>query len=392
MSFEALQIVMFDRIAVIVKKEFLVTLREPKMRVLLFLPPVLQLILFGYAVNLDVEHNRLGWLDRDRSAESRELLSRFTGSTYFDVTHYPPDIDDCSELLDRGLVDAVVHIPAGFSRDLRRGKTARLQVLIDGTNSNTAAIVSNYVSSVVTRFSGQVLIDRQRLVLVAGGNGNRTGGGIPSIRLKERVWFNPELESRAYFIPGVVVNIIALVTLTLTSMAIVREKEIGTMEQLMVTPIRPEELMIGKTLPFAMIGLVQMGFITGAALLVFKVPFTGSGWLLIGCAMLFLLTTLGSGLLISTVSGTQQQAMFGSFFFFLPTFMLSGFTFPIRNMPYPVQIATYFNPIRYFMEIVRGIFLKGSDFSVLWPQMLALLLIGTAVIGFSAVRFKKRLD
>ena len=201
-----------------------------------------------------------------------------------------------------------------------------------------------------------------------------------------------DLKSQNYFVPGVVVNIIALVTLMLTAMAIVREKESGTMEQLMVTPIRPIELMLGKTLPFAAVGLLEVLMVTGAALLIFGIPFRGSMLLLLGCAAAFLLTTLGSGLLISTVSSTQQQAMMASFFFFMPAFMLSGFAFPIRNMPQAIQVLTYLNPVRYFMEIVRCIFLKGIGLDVLWPQVLALLLIGTALVGSSVLRFHKRLD
>ena len=214
----------------------------------------------------------------------------------------------------------------------------------------------------------------------------------PLLSAASRIWFNVDLKSQNYFVPGVVVNIIALVTMMLTSMAIVREKEIGTMEQLMVTPIRPIELMLGKTLPFAAVGLLEVFLVTGAALLIFRVPFRGSLLLLLGCAAAFLLTTLGSGLLISTVSATQQQAMMASFFFFMPAFMLSGFAFPIRNMPLAVQALTYLNPVRYFMEIVRGIFLKGIGLTVLWPQVMALLVIGTALIGLSILRFHKRLD
>jgi ABC-2 type transport system permease protein len=201
-----------------------------------------------------------------------------------------------------------------------------------------------------------------------------------------------DLKSQNYFVPGVVVNIIALVTVMLTAMSIVREKEIGTMEQLMVTPIRPMELILGKTLPFAAVGLLEVLLVTGAALLIFAIPFRGSMLLLLGCAAAFLLTTLGFGLLISTVSSTQQQAMMASFFFFMPAFMLSGFAFPIRNMPLTVQYLTFLNPLRYFMEIVRGIFLKGIGLTVLWPQVMALLVLGTVLFGLSVLRFHKRLD
>jgi ABC-2 type transport system permease protein len=206
------------------------------------------------------------------------------------------------------------------------------------------------------------------------------------------VWFNPDLLSRNYFVPGVVVNIVTLVSMMLTAMAIVREKEIGTLEQLMVTPVRPIELMLGKTLPFGVAGLIQVAFVTTAALVVFHIPLRGSVALLFCAAVVYLMTTLGVGLFVSTISQTQQQAVMGSFFFFTPAFMLSGFAFPIRNMPLPVQILSYLDPVRYFMTIVRGIFLKGTGFAVLWPQFAALFLYGTLVLGASAMRFHKRLD
>jgi ABC-2 type transport system permease protein len=215
---------------------------------------------------------------------------------------------------------------------------------------------------------------------------------VPQISAKSRVWFNPELKSRNYFVPGIVVNIIMMVTLMLTSMAIVREKEIGTMEQLMVTPIRPIELILGKTLPFALIGIVDTALVVGAALLLFHVPFRGSALLLFASGGLFLMTSLGAGLFISTISRTQQQAMMTTSMFFQPFFLLSGFAFPIRNMPEPIQYLTMLNPVRYFMEIVRGIFLKGSGVDVLWPQMVTLAVFGVVILSLSAMRFRKRLD
>jgi ABC-2 type transport system permease protein len=214
----------------------------------------------------------------------------------------------------------------------------------------------------------------------------------PQVTARSRVWFNPDLYSRNYFVPGVIANIIMFATLMLTALGIVREKEIGTMEQLMVTPVRPIELMLGKTLPFAVVGLLDAVLVTVVALLVFHIPLHGSFLLLMFCAVLFLMTTLGAGLFLSTISQTQQQAMMGSFFFSTPAFMLSGFAFPIRNMPVAVQYLTYLNPIRYFIEIVRGIFLKGVGVEVLWPQMAAMAVYGIAVLGLSAMRFQKKLD
>lgn len=349
------------------------------MRVVLLLPPIIQLIIFGYAVNLDVENSPIAWMDQDRTPESRELLADFEGSNQFRVTHLPAEEEEIQVLLDRGAVQAVVRVFPGFGRDIRRGQNTQVQILVDGTNSNSATIISRSATQVVARYASRIV---SRPGSVRG----------PPLSAESRIWFNVDLKSQNYFVPGVLVNIIALVTVMLTAMAIVREKEIGTMEQLMVTPIRPMELMLGKTLPFAAVGILEVLLITVAALLIFAIPFRGSFLLLLGCATAFLLTTLGSGLLISTVSGTQQQAMMASFFFFMPAFMLSGFAFPIRNMPVAIQTLTYLNPVRYFMEIVRGIFLKGIGLAVLWPQLLALLLIGTALVSLSALRFRKRLD
>ena len=385
---------MWERIREIIRKEFRQTLRDPRMRALLIGPPILQLIIFGYAVNLDVEHSRLAWIDQDRTAESRELRAAFEGSSYFEVSATPDNDAEVRNLVDSGKVIAAVHILPGFGRDLQRGNTASVQILIDGTNSNTAAIVSSYAAQIVSSYAARMLEEQlnSRIMARAGPNAGAVSGTLPGFAAETRVWFNAALKSRDYFVPGVVMNIIALVTVMLTSMSIVREKEIGTMEQLMVTPIRPIELMLGKVLPFAVVGIFEVGIVTAAALLVFRTPFRGNPLELLACAILFLLTTLGIGLFISTISNTQQQAMMSSFFFFLPAMLLSGFSFPIPNMPTEVQYLTYLNPLRYFMQILRGIFLKGIGVEILWPQMSALALFGVAIIVLSALRFHKRLD
>ncbi|MBS1855751.1 MAG: ABC transporter permease [Acidobacteria bacterium] len=383
---------MWERIRVILRKEFLQALREPRMRVLLFVPPMVQLVVFGFAVNLDVDRARIAWMDLDGTPVSRELRDRFTGSGRFEIVATPENEEQVQALLDRGDAQAVVGVLPGFARDLARGRTPQVQVLVDGSNSNTASIVSNYAGGVIADFSAEQLALRQSVMVMQRGAKSPVNVAAPDIQAASRVWFNPDLYSRNYFVPGVIANIIMMVTLMLTSLAIVREKEIGTMEQLMVTPVRPIELMLGKTLPFALVGLVDTAMVTAAAMLVFHVPLHGSFLLLLGCASLFLMTTLGAGLFISTISHTQQQAMMSSFFFSMPAFMLSGFAFPIRNMPEVVQWLTYLNPVRYFIEIVRGIFLKGSGASVLWPQMAALAAYGMAVVGLSAVRFHKKLD
>jgi len=381
---------MWGRVREIIKKEFYQTLRDPRMRVLLVLPPIIQLIVFGYAVNLDIETSSMAWMDQDLTPRSRELLAEFQGSHRFLLKAVPAREKEIQYLLDRGEVQIVVRVLPGFAR----GNPVSVQVLLDGTNSNTASILASYAQQVVSGYGRKVLAGHEglRLAALTESTGAPVAADLPVLTAQSRVWFNPSLKSRYYFVPGVVVNIIALVTIMLTAMSIVREKEIGTMEQLMVSPIRPIELMLGKLLPFAVIGLVDVAVVTTAALAVFRVPFRGNALLLLGSAVLFLLTTLGAGLFISTVSQTQQQAVMSSFFFFMPAFMLSGFTFPIRNMPVPVQYLTYADPLRYFIEIVRGVFLKGTGSDILWPQMAALALFGVTVLGLSAARFRKRLD
>jgi len=386
---------MRERIRVILRKEFIQALREPRMRVLLFLPPLLQLVVFGYAVTLDVDHARIAWMDMDRTPESRALEARFEGSGRFDVVATPRSEEDVQSVLDRGQVHAVVRVLPGFARDLARGRATEVQVLLDGTNSNTASLVSAYAQQVIAEYSNDVMTGQsknQQTIKVEIRGPGMTRTVLTPAAPQSRVWFNADLHSRNYFVPGVAANILLMVTLMLTSQAIIREKEIGTMEQLMVTPMRPIELMLGKTLPFAIVGMSNMLVITGGALLIFHVPFRGNFFLLMFCAMLFLMTSLGAGLLLSAVSQTQQQANMGSFFFTTPAFMLSGFMFPIRNMPPVVQYLSYLNPLRYFMEIVRGIFLKGVGVAVLWPQMVCLLVYGTAILTFSAARFRKTLD
>jgi ABC-2 type transport system permease protein len=383
---------MWERIGVILRKELIQALRDPRMRVLLFLPPLVQLIVFGFAVNLDVDHTRIAWMDMDRTPLSRDLRERFEGSGRFDVVALPQSEVDVHALLDQSKAQAVVRVLPNFERDVHRGRPTEVQILIDGTNSNTASLVGSYAGSVIAQFSSDVMADQQKVKIMTRSPGAPVSTSFPQVTARTRAWFNPDLYSRNYFVPGVVANIIMMVTLMLTALAIVREKEIGTMEQLMVTPVRPIEVMLGKTLPFALVGLLDVLIVTTAALLLFHIPFRGSPFLLLFCSILFLMTSLGAGLFLSTISHTQQQAMMMSFFFNTPAFMLSGFAFPIRNMPVPVQYLSYLNPLRYFIEIVRGIFLKGVGISILWPDMAALAIYGMAILGLSTARFHKTLD
>jgi ABC-2 type transport system permease protein len=385
---------MWNRVLAIIRKEFFQTIRDPRMLGLLIGPSLLQLVLFGYAVNLDVEHASIAWMDMDRTPESRELLSEFVGSRYFSITAIPTADSEVRDLMDQGAVQAVIRVLPGYARDVKRGNGASVQILVDGTNSNTAAIIASYATQIVVARAGRILSDRQnsRLVGLTAKAGGPAPEVVPVLTAESRVWFNPDLVSRVYFVPGVIVNIIALVTIMLTSMSIVREKEIGTMEQLMVTPVKAPEMIVGKLLPFAVVGIFQVALVIVAARLIFHVPIRGSIPLLFGCALLFLLSTLGVGLFISTISQTQQQAMMSSFFFFMPAMMLSGFAFPIWNMPVAVQYLTFLNPLRYFMQIVRDLFLKGVGIASIWQEVLALLIFGLAILSLSALRFHRNLD
>jgi ABC-2 type transport system permease protein len=381
---------MIERIFAIIDKELHQLVRNRLRRVFLFVPPIFQLIIFGYAVNLDVDNLRMGWMDMDQSPQSHDLLANFQGSGRFLLTALPQSEKEIQNVLDRGEAQVIVRILPGFGRNILLGRPTSAQILVDGTNSNTASLA--YTGQLVGAYSASLVTAQMQSRMMA-----RAGMGTMSMKVghitdSARVWFNPDLRSRNYFVPGVICNLIMVVTVMLTAMAIVREKELGTMEQLMVTPIRPLELMIGKMVPAAIVGLTDLTLVTTAALLIFGIPFRGNPLVLVLSASLFLLTSLGMGLFISTIASTQQQAIMSSSLIATPTFMLSGFAYPIRNMPIAVQYLTYLNPLRYLIEIVRGIFLKGTGISVLWPQMLTLLVYGMVVMALAATSFRKKLD
>jgi ABC-2 type transport system permease protein len=374
----------FERIHRMLVKEFIQIFRDPRMRGVIFLMPVIQLLVFSYAVTTDVRHVAAGVYDRDNSAMSRDLVARFADSGYFEIKEYVGDDRRAADLMDRGAVRVILRTNKGFENAVRAGRTAQVQILVDGADSNTAAVALAYAARIAARFSQELLDARARRL---------TGSPIQvrGVDVRTRAWFNPNLESRMYYVPGLIVIIVTLVTLMLTGMAVVREKEIGTMEQIMVTPIRPVEFILGKTVPFSLISYVDAAIVMLVAVLWFHVPLRGSVVLLFVCITLYLMTTLGIGLLISTISQTQQQAMMTTFFFFLPAILLSGFMFPIANMPRAAQWLTYLNPMRYFLEIVRGIFLKGVGLRILWPQMVPLALIGAATLALASLRFRKTL-
>jgi ABC-2 type transport system permease protein len=335
------------------------------------------LLMFGYVVSLDVNNIPTAILDLDKSQESRELARRFESSGYFTVNRETESAEDLRELLDRGNVLCAIQINREFSNDIKKRNPSEIQVIVDGTYSNTALIALNYANEIITKFSHE--------------------HAAPSIRsgtvidLRTRFWYNPDLKSRNYYVPGVIASIILLVSLMLTSMSVVREREAGTMEQLMVSPIRPFELMLGKTLPFAVISFIDMFLVTAVGTLWFDIPIRGSVVLLLACTAIYLLSVLGTGLFISTISKTQQQALMAAMLFNMPAILLSGFAFPIENMPKIFQYVTYINPLRYFLVIIRGVFLKGNGISILWLPMVALFVLGIVVFALSSLRFRKRL-
>jgi ABC-2 type transport system permease protein len=374
----------FERIRHMLVKEFIQVFRDPKMRGVIFMMPIIQTLVFGYAVTTDVKHVRTAVYDLDHSVASRDLTARFVRSGYFEIVADVTREADVRTLMDRGEVRAVLQFNRGFGADLGSGRTATLQVIVDGTDSNTAAVVLAYAARITRAYSETILRAR---IAARGESATRAG----SVQLESRAWFNDNLESRNFYVPGVIAIIVLLITLMLTSMAVVREKEIGTMEQIIVTPITPIEFILGKTVPFALIGFADVLLITAIGVFWFGVPIRGSLLLLFGATGLYLLTTLGVGLLISTVSQTQQQAMMSSFFFYFPAVLLSGFMFPVSNMPPVIQWLTYLNPLRYFLVIVRGVFLKGVGPDILWPQMLSLAVMGVVTLWAASSRFKKTL-
>lgn len=366
------------RIRRMVKKELRQLFRDPKTKRVIFVSPIIQLILFGYAVNTDVRNVATFVVDHDRTAASRGVVEAFTASGYFRVAGRSDRSADIGYALDHGRAVAGLEIPAGFAADMAAGHTPRIQVLVDGTNSNTATVAQGYASKIAQELNVRVADAR----------------GIPlpdAVDLEARAWFNPSLASRVYNVPAVIGVIVLLMCLLLTAMAVVREREVGTLEQLLVSPLSPGELMLGKTLPVAGIALVQMTLVTTVALLWFGIPLRGSVAALLLAAVLFILAGLSLGLFISTVSATQQEAFLSMFLFILPAIILSGFLYPVDTMPPFFERLTLLNPLRHFLEVVRAIFLKGSGLAELWPQFTVLLAMAAAGLALATRRFRATL-
>jgi ABC-2 type transport system permease protein len=377
---------MLSRLRQMLIKEFLQVFRDKRALWVLVGPPAIQMLIFGYAASYEIRHVPTAALDLDHSQESRELIARFSATPYFDVRAELTNREQIREMIDRGQATVALEIHPGFAALLRKGRTAPVQVILDGTNSNTALIALGYVNQIAQGFAA----DYQRDAMLRSSP--FLAARLPAVELEQRPWFNADLESRWFFVPGVIGSLLQVMVIVLTAFAVVREREIGTLEQIMVTPIRPREFILGKTLPFFLIGLFDAGMIGLFGTLWFQVPFRGSLAVLLAGLMLFLLCALGIGLFISTISATQQQAMVTAFFFIMPAVTFSGFGFPISSMPRAVQWLTYLDPLRYLLVVLRAVYLKGIGLGVLWPQMAAMAALGSLLLAISVLRFRKSLD
>jgi ABC-2 type transport system permease protein len=367
-------------------KEFIQVYRDPRMRFVLVMPLVAQILLYGYAASYSVHTVPTALIDLDHSQESRDLLSRFSASHYFEIVARPRNDTQLRAIIDHGTVTTAIEVLPGFARKLRDGQNASVLAALDGTNSNTALLALGYINEIGDRFARDYRRDyferRMPQVLVA----------MPPVVFEQRPWFNQDLESRWFFVPGTIGLLMMAVVTSLTAFAIVREREIGTLEQIMVSPMRAYEFILGKTLPNFFIALGQLAVVTLIGLLWFQVPFRGAFATLLVGSLLYLISLLAIGLLVSTVSANQQQALMACFFAVLPASILSGFSFPISSMPEALQWLTYADPLRYYLVVVRSVFLKGSGIGDLWFQMTAMGVLGCMLLAASIVRFHKRLD
>jgi len=373
---------MLERTLAITHKEFLHILRDPRTLAVMFLIPIVQLILLGYAATTDIQHVRTAVLDLDRTSESRALIEAYRASGYFQITHYVANQEELGRLVDSGAVRAGMVIPVGYGRDLAAGRAVQVGFIIDGSDPN----VANTVFS-----ASQAVGQAQSELLILEALGGRELPG-PRIEVRPRVWYNPELKSANFMIPGLMGVILQFLATFLTALAVVRERELGTLEQLIVTPIRPIELILGKVMPYVGVAFFDLLEVLAIGVLWFGVPIRGSLALLLALSALFLLTSLGIGLFISTVTRTQQEAMLLTYFIMIPSIFLSGFFFPLEAMPEFLQVISYAIPLRYLLIIIRGIILKGVGADILWREVIALAVFGSIIMGLAAQRFRKRLE
>ena len=369
-----------------IKKEFLQFSRDPKMFGMILIVPVIQLIFLGYAANLDVDHVKTIIYDMDKSYTSRNFIERFTSSGYFEIKQYAKNYDEVTNALDNADVILAIVIPSDFEEKINRRETVQVQALFDGSDGNSASISAGYAQGITAEFSKNILVNFL----------HRNGAAflpLSNINAKVRVWYNPTLKTRNYMVPAIVGLLVTLITLILTSLAVVKEREIGTMEQLIVTPLKPYQMILGKLIPFMILGFVSVIIVLTAMRFIFDIPVKGSVIFLFFSSFLYILSTLGLGLFVSTISKTQAQAMMISIFaVMMPMIYLSGFAFPIENMPEIIQYISYIIPLRYFITIVRGVILKGTGFAELWGNVLVLFLMGVAILGLSSLQFRKRLE
>lgn len=368
-------------------KEFAQLLRDKRMRMIVFGAPLIMLVVFGFAASTDVKDVRITYTDSDRSSESRGFIERILASGHFNAQRVPDSPSDGERFIQSGEAEVYLHIPNGFARDLNRGRSVPVQVIIDGSDPNRGMIISSQIQKIAIDYSANAAKKAApRMVFM---NSGIIATSANPVSITERAFFNESLESRVFFLPAILSLLTGLIITMLTSMSIVKEKESGTIEQIIVSPIRPIEYILGKIIPFGIIAMADVVLITILMIIIFSVPFNGSMLFLLICSFIYVIAMLGMGVWISTVSSTQQQAMLSTFLFFLPAIMLSGFIFPVSSMPAPVQVITYADPLRFFITIVRGIFLKGTGITSLWKECAILLVLGSVFLGLSVRRFSR---
>lgn len=368
-------------ILAIIKKEF-IEMKRTRLIALLIIAPILQVIVFGYVATTDIKNVKTVICDRDNSSLSRKLAEKFLKSEYFKVVSYTRNEKDIDRFISGNKAVIGIYIPENFSKNIKRAKKAPVQLIIDGTDSNMSTISLSRAIVIINSFSEDCFKEKMEIM-------KKVIGGVPSLIMEERIWYNPELKSANTMVPGVVGLILTIVTLVITAVAIVREKETGNIEQVIVTPVKPAEIIAGKVIPYILIALIDIILITLASIFVFRINFEGSFILLVALSSFMIFANLGIGIYVSTISSTQQQALLSAVFFAMPSILLSGFLFPIKNMPEILQLLTYLIPMRYYIVILRGIFLKGLGFMELLPQTLALFIFGIIIFTLAIKQFRK---
>jgi len=368
-------------IRAIMRRELIDVLRDRRSLILTFLYPISMLIMYGYGIRYDVDHVPLTILDYDESPQSRDLTQQMLRSDYFRLVRWANDEHDVEYDLNTDASKAAVIIPVDFAERIRAGEPVAVQAVVDGSDSNTATIAQGYLLAMIARFNDGL----------SGGAAGSAVTAVP-IEVKSRIWYNAELKSVNFIVPGVIAVIMMIVGAILTALAIVKEKERGTIEQILVSPIRPLEMMIGKLIPYVIIAYIDLVIVIVAGYVVFEVPIKGSLLQLAFFSLFYLIASLGTGVFVSTIADNMRSAMLAAIFLSLmPSILLSGFVFPLEHMPVPVQVVSYFFPGRYFVTAIRGIYLKGVGLEVLWPQALLLLLFSVGIVWLSASRFQEKL-